>query len=137
MLFFNWKYRYFKNKIRGVQKMIADLEFKRFKTLEIREEVRVEYDQNKAKMDILEKQIKQQKEKPTMEEGEIKRLDDQKVLLDIDIKKQEDQLKVLDLDVQGTRPTNEYPDGVNGINQQLDALQELVVMLKNYIKEFS
>ena len=132
---FNWKYRYFQKKLGGVYKMIADLEFKRFKTLEIREEIRQEYDQNKARMEVLDTQIKQQKEKPTMEQGEINRLDDKKVLLDIEIKNHLDQMKSLDLDVNGSRSTSDYPDGVQGINQQLDALRELIGMIKNYIKE--
>lgn len=131
----NWKWRYFKKKLRGVEKMIADFEFKRFKTLEIREEIRQEYDQSKARLEVLNTQIKQQQEKPTMEKDEIARLDDRKVLLERDIKKFEDQLKGLDLEVYGCAPNQDYHDGVQGINQQLDALRELVVMLKNYIKE--
>lgn len=132
---FSWKYRYFLQKKRGVEKMIEDLCFKRSKTQMIREEVRQEYDKSRAKLDILQTQIKAQKETPTMEEGEIKRLDDQEVLLKRDVERYEAQIKMLDLDVQGTKPTNEYPDGVTGINHQIDSLRELQVMLKEYIKQ--
>ena len=112
--------------------MIEDLSFKRFKTREIREEIRVEYDNLKSKLSILETQIKAQKDSPTMEKGEIARLDDQKVLLDRDIERYLKQMKGLDLEVEGSRPTAEYPDGVQGINQQLDSLRELIGMLEDY-----
>jgi len=131
----NWKYRYFLKKLRGVESMIEDFQFKRFKTREIREEMRQEYDNLKAKLSVLETQIKTQKEKPTMEKGEIARLDDSKVLLDRDIERYANQMKALDLEVEGSKPTAEYHDGVQGINDQLDALRELYQMLQDYIKK--
>ena len=138
----NWKYRYFLKKLKGVDCMIADLEFKRFKTREIREQIRQEYDNLKAKLSVLETQIKQQAEKPTMEKGEIARLDDQKVLLERDIKRKvegDDGLQIigmkqLDMQINGLAPSNEYPNGVQGINDQLEALRELGEILKDYIK---
>ena len=131
---FNWKYRHFRKKLQGVKRMMLDLEFKRFKTREIREDVRQEYDNLRSRLQILEERIKTQKDNPTMEEGDIKRLDDQKVLLERDISRLKDQMKALDLDIQGSKPTNEFPDGVAGIQQQLDGLQELKVMLKDYMQ---
>lgn len=131
---FNWKKKYFNKKIRGVECMIEDLIFKRFKTLEIREEIRQEYDNAKSRLAALDEQIKQEKEKPTLEEGEAKRLDDKKVLLEKDIERLENQMKGLDLEVVGTRPSNEYPEGVTGINETLDSLRELLGMLRTYIK---
>lgn len=132
---FSWKYRHFSSKIRGVEKMIEDLIFKRAKTQSIREDVRVEFDNLKSKLSTLEGQIASQKEKPSMEAGDIARLDDQKNLLDRDIERLLGQMKGLDLEVVGSKPTSDYPDGVQGINQQLDALRELQIMLKSYIKE--
>lgn len=132
---FNKQKGYFKRKNEGVQSMIWDLEFKRSKTQMIREEVRQEYDKNKARLDILQIQIKVQKDKPTLEEGEIKRLDDQEVLLKRDIERYEAQMKQMDLDIAGSKPTNDYPDGVTGINDQLESLRELQVMIKAYIKQ--
>lgn len=134
MLKLNWKYRYFRKKLKGVAKMVLDLEFKRFKTLEIREEIRGEYDVLKSKRYVLEAQIQSEKEKPTMKKGEAARLDDQKVLFDRDISRFEEQMKALDLEVYGSKPTQEYPEGVQGIVQQIDALQELKVMLSDYMK---
>lgn len=130
----NKQKKYFEEKGEAVQKMIWDMEFKRFKTLEIREDVRGEYDATKAKLVAVEGQIKQQKETPTMEDGEVKRLDDQKVLLERDIARYEAQMQALDLEVSGSPRTNEYPDGVEGLDQQLEALRELQGMVKEYIK---
>lgn len=132
---FNKKKKYFQQKLDGAQKMIWDFEFKRFKTKEIREEIRMEYDNRKSKLEVLEVQIKSQKENPTMEKGDIARLDDDKVLLERDRDKFLSQMKGLDLEVEGSKPTADYPEGVQGVNQQLDALRELQGMLKSYIKE--
>ena len=51
---FDWHYRYFLKKQRGVDSMIADLEFKRYKTKELREMRRESYDVIKAKIKNLE-----------------------------------------------------------------------------------
>lgn len=131
---FNSQKKYFKQKLDGVQRMIWDYEFKLSKTRMIRELERKEYDNLMAKLDALDRQIKSQKENPTLEEGEIKRLDDNKVILEQNIQKKKDLLKALDIEIQGTKPTNEYPDGVQGITQYIDGLQELKQMIKEYIK---
>lgn len=128
----NKKYRYFMKKLEGVEKMILDLEFKRFKTREIREDVRVEFDQLNSKLSVLVAQIASQKETPTMEAGDIARLDDQKTLLERDIERLKNQITMLDIEVEGAKPSNEMPEGFQGVNQQLDALHELVGMLKDY-----
>jgi len=114
--------------------MIEDLLFKRFKTREIREDIRQEYDNQKSKLSLLESQIKAEEAKPTMEKGDFARLGDEKVLLERDIERYLQQMKALDLEIQGSNPTAEFHDGVQGINDQLDALRELAEMLKEYIK---
>jgi len=139
---FNKQKKYFKQKLDGIQKMCWDLEFKRFKTQEIREQIRQEYDELKGRLSVLETRIKQQAEKPTMDKGEIARLDDQKVLLERDIKRKAEGddglqiigMKQLDMQINGLAPSSDYPDGVQGINDQLDALRELGEILKDYIK---
>jgi len=126
------KKQHFKHKLEGVGKMIWDLEFKMYKTREIREDVRREYDQQKARLSILEEQIKNwSKDK---DEGDRKKLEDQVLLIQRDINRFEQQLKQLDLECEGSKPTNEYPDGVQGISHQIDSLQELKVMIKEWLK---
>ena len=130
----SWKTKYFKKKIRGVEKMILDLEFKRAKTQMIREQIRQEYDNLCSKMASLDETIKREKEAKKMEEGDIARLDDDKVRLQVDIDKLLGQMKDLDIEVSGCKPSQDYPKGYDGINQQLDALHELIIMLKDYTK---
>lgn len=137
-MFGNWKQKHFRKKLIGVDTLIADLEFKRFTTRQLREEKRVEYDDKKFKVDQLVTEMKRQDELPKeakdkLDKGERARMDDKKLLLERDIKRIEDIMKALDLDVAGSTQTNEYPDGVQGINQQLENLRDLKEMLKIYI----
>jgi len=133
---FNWQYRYFTKKKRGVQKYILDLEFKRFKTLEIREEVRAEYDNQKNKLSLVDQKLKAELTVPTISEDEKKRLEDQVVLINKDMERFEEQMRLLDIDVNGSKQTNEFPDGVSGITSQIEAFMELEGMLDSYIKNF-
>lgn len=126
---FNKKKQYFKRKLDSVVKTIWDLEFKREKTLTIREEIRQEYENQKAKLEVLQARIKSEKD-----EAERKKLDDNEALLTRDIERFEAQMKGLDLEVSGSKPTEEYRDGVQGINHQIDSLHELRMMLQQYIK---
>ena len=133
-LFQDPKKVYFKEKLVGVRKMIWDWEFKREKTRMIREEIRVEYDSLKSRLELLESQIKAQKDKPTMEKGDIARLDDQKVVMTRDMERYKEQMKNLDAEINGSTKTNDFPEGVQGISQTIDSLNELVVMISEYIK---
>ena len=138
---FNKKKKYFKEKLSGVVKMIWDFEFKRQKTRMIREEVRQEYDRQKSAFAVLTAKIARERSEQeaigkenVMKPEDVARLDDQRVLMERDISRFEQQMKALDLEIDGSKPTGEYPDGVQGINHQLDALHELEGMLKEYIK---
>jgi hypothetical protein len=130
----DWKYRYFLRKKRGVESMILDMEFKRFKTREIREEVRQAYDNSKAKMLSIETTIKQEKESPKIDPGDVARLEDEVVRLKRDVERYESQIKAMDIDVDGSKQTNEFPEGVAGINQQLESLHELKGMIVEHMK---
>lgn len=166
-IFTSEKKKYFKKKYLSVQKMIWDLEFKREKTLAIREEVRREYDGCASKLHLLGTQINAQhvnpekiceihnpeagkervhKDKGTCvcehiapEQGfigvdQLERLYDQVQVLGNDVQRYAAQMAQMDIDVQGSPKTNEYPDGVDGINQQLESLRELQMMIKAFIK---
>jgi predicted nucleic acid-binding Zn-ribbon protein len=128
-LFLNEQQKYFKAKLSGVQKTIWDLEFKRFKTREIREEIRVEYDQMRARLAPLEDALTKTKDKK-----ELAALTEQKAAVESDANRFMAQMKHLDAEVAGSGVTEQYPDGLQGINQQLDALRELQQMIKEYIK---
>lgn len=144
---FNQKKKYFKKKAEAIKRMIWDLEFKKEKTLMIREEVRREYDGVQAKLNIVEEKIKgfpklssekpedQEKEKKELWSDEQRGVDDERIRLEITRDRHQAQMKQLDVDVFGSKKTNEYPDGVDGIEQQLDALRELLGMVKEYLKK--
>jgi len=134
---FNWKYRYFLKKIRGIKKMILDLEFKRSKTRMIREDIRHEYDALRSKFSVIETSVKEDEAKKVgkMEVGELERMKDRMVLIGNDIERLKAQMIGLDIEVEGCKVTKEMPEGHQGINQQLDALRELIGMLKNYTKK--
>lgn len=131
----NKQKEHFKQKLEAVQKTIWDVEFKREKTKMIREEIRVEYDITKSKLEVLNIKIKSEKEKPTMPEGDIARLDDEKIRIENDLKRYEGQMKDLDIEINGCKPNQDYQEGVVGINQQLESLRELLIMIKDYIKK--
>lgn len=126
------KKTHFKQKLDGVAKMIWDLEFKKFKTEEIKEDIRNEYDGAKSSIHTIDAQIKNwPKGKP---EADKKQLEDRKVLAERDVKRYEAQMSMLDTEVKGAKPSADFPDGVTGIDQQIDSMNELKVMLKDWIK---
>ena len=126
------KKMHFQQKLEGTKKMLYDLEFKRFKTQELREGIRVEYDSMKQRVAGYAEQIKNWPKDG--KEDELKRLEDQKVLAERDVKNLEGQIAGLDLEVNGSKPTNQYPEGVTGVNQQIDSMRELNEMLRDWIK---
>ena len=125
------KKSHFKQRYESTQRMIWDLDFKVFKTKEIREDVRREYDNKKTKLDAVNEKIKTHDRKDM---GEFNRLGDQVVLLERDLKRHEEQMKQLDIEVNGTKPTNEYPEGIQGTLGQIESLREVQLMVRDWIK---
>lgn len=131
---FNQKKKFFKKKLRGLQIMIWEREFQRFEKRKMREDIRVEYDNLKTKLDVLNTQIKSEKDKPTMSKDEAARLDDQKLLTEKDLKRYEELMRGLDVECEGTKPTEEYPEGAQGLTGELDSLRAAQLLVKQYIK---
>jgi len=126
--------RHFKQKIRGIQKAIWSLEFDRFKTAEIREEVRKQYDNVQAKLSILKAQLESDSDKPSMEKKQREETEMAVKRLEEDSKRHQAQMDELDTRIHGAEPTEENPEGVKGINQDLESFRELQTMLSDYIK---
>lgn len=143
---FSQKKKYFKKKLQAVQGQLWDWEFKKEKTIMVRESIRQEYDGAQARLASIDSQIKSLPENKTKWTDEQKRLEDQRILLVRDIEGEvdgqgtktrngyKDTLMALDFEVNGSPKTNQFPEGLNGINQQLDALRELKEMLIQFIK---
>jgi len=121
---------HFKNKLKGTEKMRWDLEFKASKTMQIREDIRKEYDHMKSVSDTIEKQLVDFKGK----KEEKATLEDKKALAERDTERLLNQIKALDMEVNGCKPSNEYPDGHTGIKDNIASLAELEGMLKVFIK---
>ena len=132
---FSKQKRYFRKKLWGVQCMLWDMDFKRYKTLYVREQIRQEYDNSRSKLEILKTNIAAEKDKPTLPVDEFKRLEDNEVRLNEEIEKKVAQMKQLDIEINGSPATVELPEGYQGINQTMDGLRELAQVTKKYIKE--
>lgn len=132
----DWRYRHFYKKIRPMYKMIEDEKFSRFKTYQLKEEVRVEYDNEKSRLANTENKLKE-KEKTIAEigEDEYKRLEDEKVRAEVRIQRLKEEMDELTAKADGSRPTNEHPDGLHGNTQTIDKLYDLIDFVKEYINK--
>lgn len=126
------KKQHFIQKLEGVQKMIYDLEFKVYKTKEIREDIRKEYDFMQSRIATLNNQIENfPKDK---DKGDKARLEDDKVRAERDLARFKAQIEGIDNEIHGVKPSVENPNGAAGINDQIDSMKELESMLKSWIK---
>jgi len=124
------KKSYFKNKIKGTETIIWDMEFKKFKTAEIREQIRKEYDYMKSRLHAFEAKKETEEDK-----DEKARVDDAITLATRDKDRLESQIKSLDVEIAGSPKTPEYPDGADGMVQNIESLEELKGMLKDWVKK--
>jgi hypothetical protein len=127
------KAEHFKAKLKQTRILIWDLQFKVFKTREIREDIRQEYDYVKARIENLKNQIATFP--ADKDPGDKARLEDDKVRAEGDEARFLKQMEELDLEIEGSKPTAEYPNGVEGVTHQIDSLRELDKMLVDYLKE--
>lgn len=127
------KKSHFKGKLLATKKMVWDLEFKTFKTQEIREDIRKEYDFMKSRIDTIDKSIKDFPKKG--DQAEKARFEDDKVRAEKDRDRLLAQIKSLDKEINGAAPTMEEPNGASGVKDQIASLKELGVMLKDWIKQ--
>jgi len=124
--------KHFTRKLEDVTRTIWDEEFKRFKALEIREDIRKEYDNVRSKIEALTGQIKAQKDLKAKDE--VKRIEDLKVQLENTKTQHEQDMERIDIQVKGLKKCAEHPHGIAGSNQMIEQLRELQSMIKTYIK---
>lgn len=120
---FNKKLKYFKQKLANVDKALWDLEFKREKSAQVREEIRLKRDRLVETQNHLAQQVKKEGDDASKE---LSKVTD-------DIKRFEAQINMIDVEIYGKEPTAEDV-GQQGINDQIDSLNELKQMVKEYIK---
>jgi len=134
-MFKSKEFKYFKKKLQNVKYAILDQEFKRFKTLEIREEIRQNYDNIKSRIILLQEQYDKEKEKNELPKEDLEAIKDKITKSEAERDRLEQQIKGLDREVYGAKPTAEEPDGFDGIEQVLESLRELVDMIRDYMKK--
>jgi len=132
---FNKKRKFFKSKIKQVERSIWDLEFKLYKIREMREERRKQRDRAMETIDAYEVQLK----KPDHKEETIKELTGKK---DEQIKYKEhleQQIQFLDWEINGGAPEGAV-DGngspIIGTIPQIEGMRELLKMYRDYLKQF-
>jgi len=121
--------RHFKAKLRGTTQARWDLTFKKYKTSEVREDIRKEYDYMQATISALEEMEKQEKDK---EERDNQK--DKITRGNNDLERLKTQLAQLDMEIHGAKPSNEVPNGYIGLQEQIEGYEELEGMLGDYIK---
>ena len=124
------KKKHFTRKANGVEKMIWDLEFKAFKSRELREDTRKRYESMKSRVYSKQTEIENFKGK----DEDKARLIDEKTRAENEVKKLEIELNAIDAQLNGSKPTNENPDGVLGINEEIDSYAGLLAMLRDWRK---
>lgn len=140
---------YFKNRITGIEHSIYDTKFQRHKAKEIKEQVRVEMTALKSKQSILREDIEKHEKAKDMSEGDIARLKDEDEKIQVKINKlvwgipypklnedqtvnEEETAKVpRDVDVC----IKSLDEQLGFLNEKIDSLQELRVMLKDYLNK--
>lgn len=132
---FNWKYRYFRKLVQDADQRLAELEFKIYSARELREEARQDYDGGTQRLSMLREQIAAEDKNPKLSKDERARLDDQEVLLKKDIETAIEGLKSLDKEIEGSRKTNELPDGYHGMVQEVDAWKARKEMILDYMEK--
>lgn len=120
---------YFSQKLVGVKKIQWDLEFKKFKLEELREDVRKELDRMADGVAALEAQILSRKDKPEFQ-NTVDELEKQKKPLVEDVERLTKQIDSLDKEISGTDPNENA-----SVQMQLDSTYELEEMLRDFIKQ--
>lgn len=119
---FNIKKRFFKRELKQTQAKIWSLEFSRYTTMFEREQLRQQYDQANDGLQRLSAAKDAKKEDV---EEMTKRVEAMKQALD-----------EMDIMINGCEPNNQYPDGVRGVTESLQAQIQKRDHIKNFIKQY-
>jgi hypothetical protein len=121
---FNQKKKYFKGMLNDADKVIWDLEFKKFTALNERETGRRQYDQLSDALARITAQLENNKddEKLLAEKAEVEK----------NIKDTQSYIDSIDATISGGAPSETMPNGAEGIDSKLSAW----VTRREYIKSF-
>lgn len=129
------KKKFFKEKIKSVKCKLWDQEFALYKQKENREEMRMDYDNKKAHILLLEDKYKKAKKEGKLNKDDLARIDDDKVRGEAALKDIEGYMKEADIGMYGCKPCPEHPEGFNGQQQLIEGLRSLLEMYNEYLKK--
>lgn len=126
---FNAKRKYFKTMLRDTEKVIWDLELKKYTALQEREVTRRQYDQGADALSRLDAQLQNpQLTKEQKAQLEANRTATQKTVNDL--KKHIDNIDGV---ISGAPPSESLPDGAEGIDNKLSSWVQRREYIKNFI----
>lgn len=121
---FNKKKKFFKDKIKEVEKTLWDLDFKVFKARGMREESRQHRDRSVEQLNSVSSFVGKEKDPATLE-----KLEAEKKFFTEDVAKYEAQMKMIDDQINGNN------EGEQGILEVMKALGELKRMYTEYASQ--
>lgn len=128
---FNAKKQYFNAMLKDSEKVIWDLQFKKFTALNERESVRRQYDQLSDALSRITAQLTPI-EGETMDEKHKENLEAQKAEVEKNIKDTKTYMDSIDATIVGGAPSSNLPDGAEGIDNKLRSW----IQRRDYIKSF-
>ena len=119
---------HFKDKLDYTNKQIWEIEFKINTSRKVREDIRLSRDRVASGLQTLEEQAK-------LAHGDEKKKLEAKLKEEKEtLKRFEAQMDLVDREVVGVEPSEENPQGQQGLNHHLESHIELREMVKEYIK---
>lgn len=118
--------KYYQSKLEGIERMIWDLEFRRFQLRGLREEVRQQRDRVYENIDALTKQIEKGENKPET----LTILTEEKNKKQKALEELEDQMVRLDNELSGRLPEMEP-----SVEARIDGCYDLLKQWKKFIKQ--
>lgn len=121
--------KHFKEKIKYMDVQIWNLEFTRFQISQIRESIRQEYDQLRSRKEAINSTLKTEKD-----EVKITEMKDQLEKVENGEKVMLQQMQDKDIQVNGCKECEQFPDGVQGLNEQIEVARMTQQLYKDYLK---
>jgi septal ring factor EnvC (AmiA/AmiB activator) len=122
---FNNKKKYFKAMLSDIEKAIWEVEFRKFTAMNEREAIRRQYDQ-------AQDALTRMKAQPTPKEGLTEKQKSEIDLAERYVAQLTRELKAIDDTIVGGQPSEELPNGAEGLDSKLKAW----VGRREYIKSF-
>ena len=127
---FNRKKKYFEAMVTDAEKVIWDLEFKKYTALGERETTRRQYDQGVDALNRLGAQLNN----PNLSKDDKANLEVQKESVIKTVNDLKKHLDAIDGTVVGSAPTELLPDGAEGIDNKLKSWVQRREYIKGFIK---